>query len=243
MADRYNITPLVDAAGGSGHRVRLFYSDDDPDGEEDEDEEKTKALNAIAAVFGGLMTSSFRQTGRRISDITFRKQPAHPSAAGDRERLQLDIAALRKQYAKLRERQRQAHVMFWTAGAAPSAPSNPSPVASLLAGRKPLLARRSSSSAAPGAPRLRLPPTRVAPPQQEAPSASTVRPFAWQRVPGVGLPLDRVLEQFIAATVDRSPRGRLIRRPVGRTRIESPSAVRSMCRPLMSRSSSRTGRA
>ena len=167
------------SATGGQHRVRLFYSDDDPEGEEDEDEEKTKALNAIAAVFGGLMTSSFRQTGRRISDITFRKHSAQSSSSSERDKLQLDVAALRKQYAKLRERQRQAHVMFWTA-ATPTAPSNPNPVANLLAGKKPLLARRSSSSAAPGAPRLRLPPARVVPPPETTSSAQVFSP--WQQV-------------------------------------------------------------
>lgn len=162
--------------------MRLFYSDDDPEAEadEDEDEEKTMALNAIATVFGGLMTSSglFRQTGRRITDMTFRKQSASSasSASSDKEKLQLDIAALRKQYAKLRERQKQAHVMFWTAsnaatpGAAGVAPSA-GPIASLLAGKKPLLARRSSGSAASG-PRLRLPPARAAPPHRAPDTAS-----------------------------------------------------------------------
>ncbi|KZS19474.1 TBC1 domain family member 30 isoform X1 [Daphnia magna] len=196
---RYNITPW---SGGSG-RVRLFYSDDDPDmeAEEDEDEEKTKAMNAVATVFGGLMTSSslFRHTGRRITDITFRKSnnlkhtssSASPigSSSNEKEKLQLDIAALRKQYAKLRERQKQAHVMFWTVASgasssarrgssdgttvfsSSSASSSTNPVNHLLAGRKPLLARRPSVSSSPSTssnpsqqgPKLRLPPPRIPP--------------------------------------------------------------------------------
>ncbi|EFX76613.1 hypothetical protein DAPPUDRAFT_106861 [Daphnia pulex] len=195
---RYNITPW---SGGSG-RVRLFYSDDDPDGEaeEDEDEEKTKAMNAVATVFGGLMTSStlFRTTSRRITDITFRKSsnPKHTSSpasssSNEKEKLQLDIAALRKQYAKLRERQKQAHVMFWTVassassnGRKGSSSDNPAsaafsstssginPVTHLLAGRKPLLTRRPSTSSSPSSssstssqqgPKLRLPPPRIPP--------------------------------------------------------------------------------
>ncbi len=196
---RYNITPW---SGGSG-RVRLFYSDDDPEGEadedEDEDDEKTKALNAVATVFGGLMGSSalFRHTGRRITDITFRKSSNHqqptssPSAStssNEKEKLQLDIAALRKQYAKLRERQKQAHVMFWTVAtsggrrgstdhaaaaalhySSASSPSGIIPVSHLLAGRKPLLVRRPSASSSPSSssqqsgPKLRLPPPRIPP--------------------------------------------------------------------------------
>ena len=193
--NRYNITPW---SGGSGH-VRLFYSDDDPDGEadEDEDEEKTKAMNAVATVFGGLMTSSalFRHTGRRISDITFRKSAAQQSSSSssgthsshEKDKLQLDIAALRKQYAKLRERQKQAHVMFWTVatnhsgGQSSNSGTSNSPSSStsgignsvthLLAGRKPLLTRRpstssssSSSSGTSSTPKLKLPPPRVPPP-------------------------------------------------------------------------------
>lgn len=176
----------------------MFYSDDEPEieAEEDEDEEKTKAINAVATVFGGLMTSSalFRHTGRRISDITFRKSSStaqQTSSSGssnsnhEKDKLQLDIAALRKQYAKLRERQKQAHVMFWTVATnasgqssnssgssnSPSSSGIGNSVTHLLAGRKPLLARRpsasspsASSSGASTTPKLRLPPPRVPPP-------------------------------------------------------------------------------
>ena len=77
---------------------------DDAEGElEDEDEEKTKA---IMTVFGGMTTSSFLRQSKRITDITFKKQLRHCS---ETEKLQIDIAALRKQYKKLRERQKQAN--------------------------------------------------------------------------------------------------------------------------------------
>lgn len=193
FSNRYNITPWN---GGSG-RIRLFYSDDDADieADEDEDDEKTTAMNAVATVFGGLMTSSslFRHTGRRITDITFRKSssqhlPSSPSSTAtsssshEKEKLQLDIAALRKQYAKLRERQKQAHVMFWTvatssdnrpnsvdSGSSSNSSSGINPVTHLLAGRKPLLIRRpsasspssSSSSSHQNGPKLKLPPPRI----------------------------------------------------------------------------------
>ena len=77
------------------------------------------------------------------------------------------------QYAKLRERQRQAHVI-WTAATSRSSPASSSaststttgnqstnPVTNLLAGRKPLLARRPSASSQSSGTRLRLPPARV----------------------------------------------------------------------------------
>ena len=68
-----------------------MYTDDAEGEAEDEDEEKTKA---IMTVFG------------RITDINFKKQLRHCS---ETEKLQIDIAALRKQYKKLRERQKQAN--------------------------------------------------------------------------------------------------------------------------------------
>jgi len=133
--------------------MRLFYSEDEPEGEaEDEDEEKTKA--AVATAFG-LATSVFR--ARRITDNFWKQNNT------EKEKLQLDIAALRMQYAKLRERQRQAHVI-WTAatsGSSSGASNRCNPVTNLLAGRKPLLVRRPSATSQPPGPRLRLPPTRI----------------------------------------------------------------------------------
>lgn len=121
--------------------------------DEDDDEEKTKV--AVATAFG--LASVFKN--RRLTD-TFRRQPS------EKEKLQLDIAALRKQYAKLRERQRQAHVI-WSAATSSSASvlANVSTAGNsmshLLAGRKPLLVRRPSTSSKSSAPRLPLPPPRT----------------------------------------------------------------------------------
>lgn len=156
-------------------------------------------MNAVATVFGSFMTSSalFRHTGWRITDITFRKSNnlKHTSSTSssvgssnhEKEKLQLDIAALRKQYAKLRERQKQAHVMFWTVAtsasssarressegttflSSSSSSASTNPVNHLLAGRKPLLARRPSVPSSPSnssnpsqqSPKLKLPPPRI----------------------------------------------------------------------------------
>ena len=136
---RYNITPW--SSPGNGGRVRLFYSDDDPDGEadEDEDEEKSTAFNAVATVFGGLTPSALVRQGRRITDMTFSRKSnssatSSPSgSSSDKEKLQLDIAALRKQYARLRERQKQAHVMFWTVAVTSASTSASKSVAASVA--------------------------------------------------------------------------------------------------------------
>lgn len=93
--------------------MKLLYADDEGEAE-DEDEEKTKA---IITVFGGLTTSSLFRQSKRITDISFRKQLRHNS---ETEKLQIDIAALRKQYKKLRERQKQASfihkIKYFTVG-------------------------------------------------------------------------------------------------------------------------------
>jgi len=142
-----------------------------------------------------LTPSALVRQGRRITDRTFSRKQSTSSSGGssEKEKLQLDIAALRKQYARLKERQKQAHVMFWTAavqnatgssgtsfsggrrGSLQSQTGNAAtpgmnPVSHLLAGRKPLLTRRTSSpthsgdSAASAAPKLKLPPARIIPP-------------------------------------------------------------------------------
>ena len=76
--------------------MRLFYSDDEEaDDEEAEDVEERKA--AVATAFGlatSHVTSVFRS--RRITDNFF-KHSGSSSSSSDKEKLQLDIAALRMQ--------------------------------------------------------------------------------------------------------------------------------------------------
>jgi len=84
----YNITPWAGAVGAARRGLRLLQSDEDTD--EDLDEDKM----AVTAAFGlGSMLG-----GRR--------------ASVDRDRLNLDISALKQQYSRLRERQRQAHIII-----------------------------------------------------------------------------------------------------------------------------------
>lgn len=75
--------------------MRLFYSDDEEaDDEEAEDVEERKA--AVATAFGlatSHVTSVFRS--RRITDNFFKHSGS--SSSSDKEKLQLDIAALRMQ--------------------------------------------------------------------------------------------------------------------------------------------------
>ncbi|GLH06798.1 Uncharacterized protein GBIM_12249 [Gryllus bimaculatus] len=85
---------------------------------------------------------------------------AAAALAPDRERLALDISALKQQYARLRERQRQAHIIL-------------SVVVSLSKQivRRPRAAPRPGAALRPGAPPPRPPPS----PDRERPRARHLR--------------------------------------------------------------------
>ena len=90
-------------------------------------------------------------------------------AAPDRERLSLDVSMLKQQYSRLRERQRQAHIILTAAcGGRPSlAPPLSAPAVAmnhLLLG-KPALRSKGR--------RLPPPPGAVPPPPLPAPKAAT----------------------------------------------------------------------
>ncbi|XP_076240958.1 uncharacterized protein LOC143183226 isoform X2 [Calliopsis andreniformis] len=87
---RYNITPWA----------RKLSDDDDSDTEEDE------RLAVAAAMF----SMAQRLKKDRLPQTIGALQAMAPSS--DRERLALDISTLKQQYAKLRERQRQAHIIL-----------------------------------------------------------------------------------------------------------------------------------
>ncbi|XP_046744038.1 uncharacterized protein LOC124410003 isoform X2 [Diprion similis] len=89
---RYNITPWA----------RRLSDDDETETEEDE------RLAVAAAMFG------MSHRGRRVSERETSSSSSLQTvaASNDRERLALDISTLKQQYAKLRERQRQAHIIL-----------------------------------------------------------------------------------------------------------------------------------
>ncbi|XP_059484396.1 TBC1 domain family member 30 isoform X2 [Neocloeon triangulifer] len=94
----YNITPWGGAVGAARRGLRLLQLDDDTDDDLDEDKMAVAAFG-LGSVFGG----------RR------------PSV--DRERLNLDISALKEQYSRLRVRQRQAHIIISAACSRAPGPS------------------------------------------------------------------------------------------------------------------------
>ncbi|XP_037954566.1 uncharacterized protein LOC119684574 isoform X2 [Teleopsis dalmanni] len=135
----YNITPL-------GHKqgLQLYF-----DGEEPQTDEESHL--AVATVWG-------IPWGRRGSH-------GHTKHQENKERIALDISLLKKQYDRLRERQKQAHIILTTActsarqSAPTSALSNPNqtvPVNQLLMGRSAIINKGKRS----GPPRGAIPPAR-----------------------------------------------------------------------------------
>ncbi|XP_043657089.1 microtubule-associated protein futsch isoform X4 [Drosophila teissieri] len=138
----YNIAPLRHKQG-----LQLYYDEEDTHS----DEERL----AVATVFG-------LNWGRRGS--------VGPAAAGkqqveQKDRLALDISLLKKQYDRLRERQKQAHVILTTAcstaarqGSGPASSSQSSvPVNQLLLGRPAIVTNKGKRV---GAPLGAIPPAR-----------------------------------------------------------------------------------
>uniref|UniRef100_A0A182SDC4 DUF4682 domain-containing protein n=1 Tax=Anopheles maculatus TaxID=74869 RepID=A0A182SDC4_9DIPT len=124
----------------------IFYSDDE--GESDED-----SRLAVTATAWGL------RSGRRASLGI----PPNFARAEGKEKMNLDISLLKKQYDKLRERQRQAHIILTAAVA--RQPANPSPnagtlqVNQLLVGKNALLSAKGKRL---GPPQGAVPPVRSA---------------------------------------------------------------------------------
>ncbi|XP_050067992.1 uncharacterized protein LOC126556647 [Anopheles maculipalpis] len=136
-----SITQLKDTSN-----LKIFYSDDE--GESDED-----SRLAVTATAWGL------RSGRRASLGI----PPNFARAEGKEKMNLDISLLKKQYDKLRERQRQAHIILTAAVA--RQPTNPSPnagtlqVNQLLVGKNALLSAKGKRL---GPPQGAVPPVRSA---------------------------------------------------------------------------------
>ncbi|XP_053671501.1 uncharacterized protein LOC128721745 [Anopheles nili] len=136
-----SITQLKDTSN-----LKIFYSDDE--GESDED-----SRLAVTATAWGL------RSGRRASLGI----PPNFARAEGKEKMNLDISLLKKQYDKLRERQRQAHIILTAAVA--RQPANPAPnsgalqVNQLLVGKNALLSAKGKRL---GPPQGAVPPVRSA---------------------------------------------------------------------------------
>ena len=99
----YNITPWSLGIGVAKKGLRILYSDD-------EDEDEDESLD-VAATFG--VPNIFKPSPKTSPVRPNPKKMVGPSQQNvDKERLTVDISALRQQYKKLRQRQTQAQIIL-----------------------------------------------------------------------------------------------------------------------------------
>ncbi|KAM7361660.1 uncharacterized protein ACRADG_012618 isoform 3-T4 [Cochliomyia hominivorax] len=147
----YSIAPIQHQQG-----LQLYYDDDEPDIDED-------SRLAVATVWG---LSWGRRGSQGQSNNSVAKQ-----AVESRDRIALDISLLKKQYDRLRERQKQAHIILTTACSTASRSTSttnvgitPLAVNQLLSGRTAIITNKG---------RRNGPPTGAIPPARK-PSLPTV---------------------------------------------------------------------
>ncbi|XP_030559707.1 microtubule-associated protein futsch isoform X2 [Drosophila novamexicana] len=137
----YNIAPM-----GNKQGLQLYYDDEDT---HSDDESRL----AVATVWG-------LNWGRRGSMGTGSSGAGKPQTE-QKDRLALDISLLKKQYDRLRERQKQAHVILTTACTTATSTrqtaSNQLPVNQLLLGRPAIITNKGKRV---GAPLGAIPPAR-----------------------------------------------------------------------------------
>ncbi|XP_043863757.1 golgin subfamily B member 1 isoform X4 [Drosophila mojavensis] len=137
----YNITPLANKQG-----LQLYYDEEDTHSDDE-------SRMAVATVWG-------LNWGRRGSVGTGATGAGKPQAE-QKDRLALDISLLKKQYDRLRERQKQAHVILTSACSTATAPrqanSSQLPVNQLLLGRPAIITNKGKRV---GAPLGAIPPAR-----------------------------------------------------------------------------------
>ena len=98
----YNITPWSLGIGVAKKGLRILYSDDEEDDDDDAD---------VAATFG--VANIFKGSPKTSPSRPNLKKMVGPSQQNvDKERLTVDISALRQQYKKLRQRQTQAQIIL-----------------------------------------------------------------------------------------------------------------------------------
>ena len=103
-------------------KTLLPCSDDEDDMDADEEKIAVAASFGISAVFkspsGKSSHASGSSSGKSLNSSNPSGQPFKGGSAGpsqqnvDKERLTVDISALKQQYSKLRQRQKQAHIIL-----------------------------------------------------------------------------------------------------------------------------------
>lgn len=152
MRDKYayNIRPLTSPFSSFKKNLKLLYSDDEDECDDDNLAMATWCLSNtmhMPKAKGGSLGFGDISPGA-VSHGFGENHPTPSTNNIDAERMSLDISALKKQYAKLRERQKQAHVILTGAFANNTFSRQRLPVAvnHLLVGKKPLVRKNKPTS-------------------------------------------------------------------------------------------------
>lgn len=142
----------------------MLCSDEEDALDDDVDEQ----IAVAATTFGISAFIGSGKTGSKSSGSPGRKGKGHSPINADKDRLNVDITALKQQYSKLRQRQKQAQIILTTAwtkqtpggggstpatttGAGQLHPNRPAAMNHLLLGKKPLVASKPRRGPPPGA--------------------------------------------------------------------------------------------
>ncbi|XP_050435929.1 TBC1 domain family member 30-like isoform X2 [Adelges cooleyi] len=104
----YNINPWVSHMAKRG--LRLFYNDSDVDDTDSDEDTDNKSAVSYTSNYEGMDCAK-----RRDSKNSRTARRPVPSLESEREKVALDISLLKKQYSKLKERQKQVQVILTAA--------------------------------------------------------------------------------------------------------------------------------
>uniref|UniRef100_T1J0F6 TBC1 domain family member 30 n=1 Tax=Strigamia maritima TaxID=126957 RepID=T1J0F6_STRMM len=154
----YNITPFSAALGlAKKAGFHLFHSDDEEEADDHQmavaawcfssiHPQQMSAIKARSSISGPASNepTNMHALGPGAYGPSSAVYPTPSHSAGDTDRLSLDISALKKQYAKLRERQKQAHIILTAARNSQPHPARTTSIAvnHLLVGKMPLISKR-----------------------------------------------------------------------------------------------------
>ncbi|KAM7306740.1 flocculation protein FLO11 [Ixodes scapularis] len=157
LRDRYtyNIRPLP-SSSLPRHGLRLFFGDDD---DNDADSDHQVVVAAAWCISNAFLVNKNRGQGNTQATSP---NPIDPS------RMTLDISTLKRQYSKLRQRQKQAHIILTGSLQGPPALHPPRappvvPVNHLLAGQKPIVRKSRPPPPTLAVPTARAPRVKVTP--------------------------------------------------------------------------------
>ncbi|XP_076337762.1 TBC1 domain family member 30-like isoform X2 [Tachypleus tridentatus] len=148
----YNIRPLTSSLAPSRRGLHLIFSDDEDDNDEEQLVVATWCLSSslpVPRLKGDNSRTPSPSTSSNFTLFGPGSSGLLTSPSANAERVVLDMSALKKHYSKLRERQKQAHIILTGSFHQPSNKTKvhqPVAVNHLLLGKKPLIRKQKEAS-------------------------------------------------------------------------------------------------